>query len=213
VLVAQSGFQKTAKGALSFNITADRLRARWSAIATIRDQVRAQTRMAGTPCCCPCLSMCSKGMTGLLASDLNVLHDRTARRRLRWSRRIIGAVCASVRWSNRRAYELLRWPPAVPVSGRAFLAEADVSGAGRVRSRFNLGSKSALVSGQAVSPGLRTPGSGTRAQGDVETAAISGGRSRESFECRELSGEFGVSHRFPIGFPAGGVPCEERFWF
>jgi hypothetical protein len=33
------------------------------------------------------------GMTGLLASDLNVPHDRTARRRLRRSRRVIGAVC------------------------------------------------------------------------------------------------------------------------
>src|SRR5438067_11170411 len=63
---------------------------------------------------------------------------------------------ASVRWSNRRAYELLRRPSAAPL-----LAEADVSGAGRVRSRFNLGSKSALVRSQTVSPGPRTPDSGS----------------------------------------------------
>ena len=44
----------------------------------------------------------------------------------------------------------------------------------------------------------------------VETSAISWGADRVS----PLSvGNLGVNSEFPIGFPPGGVPCEERFWF
>jgi hypothetical protein len=51
------------------------------------------------------------GMTGLLASDPVQREEGCGGPAESLAR------SASVRWSNRRGYELLRWPPSAPVSG------------------------------------------------------------------------------------------------